>query len=382
MFDRRSLTLGAAWLVATACQLDAQGRHVSADSLLRVVIARDSVLAHRARVVDSLRRALASAVPNVDVTRGPLRVRTLPELQPRVRHALDSVAALIDRRGGLAIASRVARRVPAIGRDSARAVVGYSHLITIAADTVRRWSGAGRRRVRYDADLRELTAALAELVEEIAVEGVDSTLSAWLMVGRVPVAPSAREAGDTYTEFATTESAALRRCRGGDDASCLDVLGIDSAGQSRLARWYGPGDYRALLGGVAPPNTDSAAVVSWLRCREDRDHDACRAAAHALPNDRVPFPLSATARFMFLREVLDAGGAGAYDRLLASSGTLSVRFAAASGEPLERTVRRWVTRVEGARPDRMRISPALALASLGWAGAFLAITFTRRDPWT
>lgn len=384
MSDTRTLI---AWvgvcLLTLSTQLDAQAQRTPADSLLRSVIARDSVLAERARIVDSLRHALVRPALSVEIARGPLRVRTRPELEARVRVAADSVATLIERRGGSAIPTRVAARVPAIGRDSSPAILGYSHAITIAPDTTRRWSSIPNRRIPYRANADELESALARLVEEIAVRGIDSTLAAWLMVGRVPLAPPGnREASDVYTEFATTESAAIRRCRAWNVESCLDILGVDSVGQSRIVRWYAPSDYRGLMGIVAPPREDSAAVVAWLRCRDDHDEAACRSAARAVPNERVPYPLSAAARFMFLREVLDAGGTGAYDRLLTSTGTLSERFATASREPLETTVRRWVSRVEAARPERMRVSPGLALASLGWAGVLLAFTFTRRHPWS
>jgi hypothetical protein len=379
MFDHRTLASLAACVIAAA-PLGAQTRP-SQDSLLRRVLARDSLLAIQVRVVDSVRRSVARPVPSVDVIGGPLHVRTQPELKARVAKAVDSVAGAVERRGGTAIARRLAARVPSISRDSTPAAFGVTRTIVLAPDTVRRWS-VTRHRLGDDASVAELTTALTRVVEEIAFEGVDSTLSAWVMMGRVPLGPAtADELSDAYIALATTESAALRRCRSGDDPACVDALGIDSVAGGRLSRWYAPTDYRSLLRSVAPPREDSASIAAWLRCRERREEAACRIAATALPEDRVPLPLNSSARLLVLREVLDAGGPGAFDRLVTTSGTLKTRFEAASGEPIERTIRRWLGRVERSRPERTRVSPQLALASLGWSGVLLALTLTRRHSW-
>jgi hypothetical protein len=92
-------------------------------------------------------------------------------------------------------------------------------------------------------------------------------------------------------------------------------------------------------------------------------------------------PLPASVRQAFLREVLDAGGAGAYDRLLAGTGTLRSRLTVAAGEPLDATVARWLQRVERSRPERMRPPAGLILASLGWSAAFVALALIRRTSW-
>ena len=384
MSEMRTLTLIATFVLLARSDLPGQASSERTDSLLREVLVRDSTLVLRARVVDSLRRAVARPVPPVDVVHGPLRVRTLAELEARVSDAVDSLAKLVERRGGSVIPSRVGRRVASVARDSQPAMFGHDHFIAITPDTARRsWTTAGRHRIPLRASSGAIMSVLTSMVEQVAFEGADSTLSAWVMVGRLPLAPaSGREASDAHVDLATTESLALRRCRAGDDLACLDALGIDSVPGSRLSRWYAPSDYHSLLRTVAPPREDSAAIVAWLRCRNERDDTACRTAAQAVPDDRLPPPLSATARFMVLREVLDAGGTGAYDRLLSVSGSLRTRLAAASGEPVEKTVRRWLARVERSRPQEMPVSAGLVAASVGWAGALLALTLTRRSPWT
>ena len=373
-----------AFVAATFCvaaTAGAQGRAEVSDSLLRRIHDLDSVMIARSRAVDSIRHSLVRSLPPVDVHRGALWVRTDSALAPRVRLAVDSVAALVERRGGTVLASRIASHVLVAIRDSVRSPFGMRPAVTLLADTTRRWT-VGRVQTPANPSTQQLAAGLTVLVEQLAMQGTDSSLAAWVMVGRAPLsAPTASESAEHYIELATTESAAIRRCRAHDFASCADALGIDSLPGSRLERWYAPQDYRSLLETVAPGREDSAAVVAWMRCRDDRDEIACRAAATALPNDRIPLPLSALARYALVREVLDAGGPGAYDRLLTATGTTRARLAAASGEPLDSTVARWLARVERSRPDRMHVPTALIVASLGWTAAFLSLALIRRTSW-
>jgi hypothetical protein len=317
----------------------------------------------------------------VNVRRGNLSVLTDSALAPRVHLAVDSIFTLIERHGGPMLAARVRSHVLMVMPDSVPSPFGVRRIVTLFADTTRRWSD-GRGQAPANATAEQLAGGLTTLVEQMAMQGVDSALTAWVMVGRAPLrGATPAEHADEYVDLATSESAAARRCRVRDVASCLDALGVDSLPGRRLERWYAAEDYRAMLRVVAPPREDSAAVVAWMRCRDERAETACRAAAVALPNDRVPMPLSASARYAFLREVLDAGGSGAYDRLLTSTGTLRSRLTIAAGEPLDATVARWLTRVDQARPDRMRLPVGLVVASLGWTGAFLALALIRRTSW-
>ena len=303
-------------------------------------------------------------------------------MEPRVREAVDSVSGLIERRGGPALAPRVATHTPMVVPDSTRAMFGMLRVIAFVPDTGRRSASIARRPIPATATASQIADGLASMVEQFALQGADSALAAWVMLGRVPLRPaSAAEAADMYFELATIASAALRRCRTEDSASCLDVLGVDSLPGTRLARWYAPDDYRRLLAIVAPPREDSVAVAAWLQCRENRDETACVAAANAIPDSRIPPPLSATARVMFLREVLEAGGPAAYGRLMSASGSVRGRLEYASGQPLDTIVRRWRARIEHARPDRMRLQPGLVLASLGWTGLLLGLTLARRGTW-
>ena len=379
---RLVVALMAAALTFDAASLRGQTSTPAIDSLLRRVHTLDSSLIVRSRALDSVRRSLIRAVPPVDVRRGAMQVRTTADLEPRVRTAVDSVAVLIERRGGASLAARVATHVPLVARDSTRSIFGAVPVLSFASDTSGRWPSTTHRPIPASATSAEVADALAGMVEQFALQGVDSAFGAWIMVGRVPLRPARpSEGADAYIEIMTAESAALRRCQSGDKESCLDVLGVDSLPGARLARWYAPQDYRTLLRAVAPAREDSAAVAAWVRCREDRDEPACVVAATSLANDRVPTPLSATARVTFLREVLEAGGANAYERLVTTDGSVRTRLTEAAGMPLDTVVGRWRARISESRPERMRLRPGLVVASLGWTGALLGLALIRRGPW-
>ncbi|HUQ79794.1 MAG TPA: hypothetical protein VM076_01580, partial [Gemmatimonadaceae bacterium] len=148
MFDARSAvaTLASvAILTVHAIELSAQAPSARVDSLLREVVTADSSLVARSRIVDSVRRSVVRPVPAVDVHRGALHVRTVAELESRVRVAADSVSALIERTGGPALAARVAAQVPTIVRDSTWSVFGMMPTITMASDTTQRWSSVTQR---------------------------------------------------------------------------------------------------------------------------------------------------------------------------------------------------------------------------------------------
>ena len=381
MSERHLVFLIAVAIAAAGTPVLGQNRDGQPDSVLRRIQHLDSVMIARSQRVDSIRRSLVRPIPPVRVQRGTLQVRTDSALGPSVRVAVDSVAALIEHRGGTMLGARVAGHVLLVIPDSVRSAFWTRPVVTLLADTTRRWT-VGRAQTAADPTPEQVAAGVTTLVEQIAMQGADSALSAGVMVGRAPLRDATpTEAADEYVQMVTAQAAVVRRCRSLDVVSCLDALGVDSLPGTRLDRWYAPDDYRSALRVAAPPREDSAAVDAWIRCRDDGDQASCRAAATALPNDRVPMPLPASVRQAFLREVLDAGGAGAYDRLLAGTGTLRSRLTVAAGEPLDATVARWLQRVERSRPERMRPPAGLILASLGWSAAFVALALVRRTSW-
>ena len=370
--------IASVFTLVSAARLAAQGP-MNEDSALARIRVLDSVVAVRKHTVDSVRRSLVRPVPTASVSSGPLSVRTTPDLEPRVRAAVDLASKVVTDAGSLPLAERVAGHVPVVVRDSTPAAFGFVPVISVAPDTARAWYAAMRVTTSVAATAPQIADRLSMFVEQFALQSVDPSLTAWVMVGRAPLRPtSAEDARDVYLELAANESAVARRCRAGAVAACLDAFGLDSTAGSRLTRWYAPEDYRSLLHRVAPPRDDSAAVAAWLRCREARDQDACTIAANALPDATVPFPLSGAARFMLLRQAFELGGPGAYDRLISPNASVRARVEAAAGKPMDVVVKRWLARIEEARPNPMRIRAGATLASLGWCGLFLAVGITRR----
>ena len=380
-----SLTLVRALCASAICALVLAGRRLEAqsraneDSLLARIHALDSLVASRKHTVDSVRRSLVRPVPPVEITSGAISVRTTPELASRVRAAVALASTVVDSAGSSTLPARVASYVPIVVRDSTPVAMGFVPVISLAPDSARRWYSSLRMNVSIAATPSQIADRLALFIEQYALQGADSSLAAWVMMGRLPLRPTSDEnARDVYVELAANESVAARRCRTGDTAACLDAFGLDSSNGSRLTRWYAAEDYRSLLHRVAPPREDSMAVAAWLRCRDARDQDACVIAANALPDASVPLPFSATARLMLVRQALELGGPGAYDRLVSPNVTMRARMEAAAGKPVDVVVQRWLARVEAARPNPMRVRPGATLASLGWCGLFLAIGITRR----
>src|SRR5688572_30423659 len=104
------LALGVATVLGSP--LSAQRPKTSTDSLLQRIRVLDSAVIVRGRSVDSIRRSLVRPVPPIVLRRGALEVRTMAAMEPRVREAVDSVSGLIERRGGPALAPRVATHTP------------------------------------------------------------------------------------------------------------------------------------------------------------------------------------------------------------------------------------------------------------------------------
>ena len=374
----RALVAVAICALVSASPLESQGP-AKDDSLLARIRALDSVVSVRKHAVDSIRRSLVRAIPTVSVTRGALSVMTTSDLEPRVRAAVALASKVIDDAGSSALPGRISPHRPVIVRDSTPVAMGFVPVISVAPDSARTWYASMRLNASVAASAPQIADRLSTVIEQLALQGVDSAVAAWVMMGRLPLRPLGDEhARYVYVELAANESAAARRCRAGETSACLDAFGLDSSSGSRLSRWYAPEDYRSLLHRVAPPRDDSTAVAAWLRCRDDRDQDACVVAARALPDKSVPFPLSSNARLMLLREAFELGGRGAYDRLVASNPSTRARVEAAAGKPMDVIVKRWLTHVEAARPNPMKIRVGATMASLGWCGLFLAVGITRR----
>ncbi len=380
-----SLALLLAVPVAAGAQHAAEGWR---DSALRVVAHYDSLRSERDAAVRAARLEMRRQHTWVEVKEGAFIVRSDPRLADRVRAAAREASALVDRRGGAPLRRRLATRTPEFGADSGRTRSAF----TSQAWRARTWFRQDSAQVNSPtitvangtpATVEDFRITLVDLAERVALDGADSALVAWLTVPRLPLRDAAAERwSQAYVELVTTASSSVRACRAGLVAGCLTSLGITSAPAARLDAWYDAADYRDVLARVAVRRTDSAAVASAERCRASGDVAACSRAAHAIPPDRVPYPLSSLNRQLFVEEVLRAGGSGAYERMIEAHGPIVDRLAAAANAPLDTVVSRWMARLDAARPSEMAVTPGTVAFTLAWCGVFMGIAIVRRGSWS
>jgi hypothetical protein len=381
MSERFPALLLAALVAAGSGAIGAQGRTVfDRDSAEAEIRRLDRAFATNDSAYRIAWRAYHGGIQWVTVRAGGLTVRTIPALGERTRLAALEAISLVEARGGDSLRSRLAKRLPTIGTDSAAAVLGTEWRVWVAGDTgrgsirVARFASAGRARVPV------LARHLVNVMENLALDGADSTLSSWLMLGRLPLRERAPgEWSDTYVQLATTQSAALDRCQRGDMEACLSALGLGRAEATPLDAWYGPEDYRAVVGVARVPWDDTSTTTLAERCRKRNDGKACSRVVRAIPPALLPLPLSAEARQLFVDEVFRAGGPAAYGRLMSSTGPLRERLQIAAGRPIEDVARQWLDRVRIARPETTRMAPGVLVVVIGWCTLFTGLAAMRRS---
>lgn len=380
MSDLRLLVLSACLTMgASASPLVAQHGSTTVDSARRELQRLDSLYAVRRTEYTRAESASAAGRRLELVESGSLRIRVAEPLLDRVREAAAIAMPAVEARGGDALRQRIARHLPSVTLVEDARLLGAEWYVRVTADT-------GRSRVpsrRFASAGRVGTAAIAEqlalLVEAYAMDDADSVLLGWMMGVSLPLRERpARAWSEAYVELMTVESLALRRCQAGNADGCLAALGVLPDDASAFQGWYAPEDYRSLVRLVRYDAKDTAAATRMRRCREQGDGEACIALMAQLPRERIAPPLSREARHLFVEEVLRAGGEGAYARLMDARGSMPHRLRAAAGVPLEQVADRWRARVIAARPRESRVSPVLALATLGWCGLLTLAAFTRR----
>jgi hypothetical protein len=141
------------------------------------------------------------------------------------------------------------------------------------------------------------------------LDQADSALSAWLIVPVVPTSDLFDQESLAY-QWATAGGLASRACRARTQSSCLEALGIDGA----VSKEFTPQIRSAIL----------AAAI-------------------------------------------DAGGAGAWTRLMRAAGLpLSERLRAAAGRDVETVVAEWTGRLREARREAGLDHPTRWLAGMAW----------------
>jgi len=143
------------------------------------------------------------------------------------------------------------------------------------------------------------------------VLGTESGLSAWRIVNdfQPPRAWYAR----VYREIATMPAQVARSCLAKDSAACWALLNLE-VGPSPLRVWYTPAERQALVVRRAY-YVERAGGDLLLRCTDQGSTEACDELIDRMP-PRFREPSSNRARTVMLSVALQAGGVGAWARLL------------------------------------------------------------------
>jgi hypothetical protein len=218
----------------------------------------------------------------------------------------------------------------------------------------------------------EVEDYLVNLASVTAVVFADTSLARWAG-RRVPGWP-ATESGwrDVSIWLASAQSEAARRCAAARVDACASALELDPA-PDRLAAWYAPGDYPALVEHwIGWGRTDSLKRADATRCARTRDAELC---AKVVPSVTIGDLLPASARYSLFSLALEAGGPKALERLAASRGSIRVQLAATAGVPVDSLLALWQARVMASRPSHLVAVPALA--TLGWTLLFAVASLRR-----
>ena len=215
-------------------------------------------------------------------------------------------------------------------------------------------------------------APLARALITIADLGpLDPALRDWLGGVVVPRFDSGPGHAEVYIQLVTAPSQAAQRCYRGDRAACRDALSLSDM-TDPATRWYGPDERRAL----AALEFDSPFAGARRReqaahaCEQGSD-SICLELLRALPPGRLPPPLDYQARLTLLETAVRVGGAGTFQRFLATpAGPMGSRLAAAARVSEDSLIERWRNDVLAARPTPVPLPVLGAWVALGWIVVF------------
>lgn len=209
-------------------------------------------------------------------------------------------------------------------------------------------------------------------------EGVRNAISAALDEDRTPPitvwaqssvrAPAKSRPAMIFREMVLSPARANRACLEGDARACWSALGLD-VDDTPLDEWYTPEERRALAAARGTVRRD--ALTLRFACVDGHDTASCDAFLKRWGMVTPIQTMSPRGAMVWL--ALQAGGAGAWDRLRAA-GSLSpgdaLRLASGqSTDELASLWRRWM--IEGAPARRAALDPYF-LVTLLWIAVFAA----------
>lgn len=177
-----------------------------------------------------------------------------------------------------------------------------------------------------------------------------------------------------YRGLATQPARAASLCFGGDLDACLMALGLEE--DATWKELYTLEEIQMVVRGV-PLSTQVQQDARWS-CLSEQKYDACVALVAERPG--VSIPLKSPVRISLLLTALDAGGDGAFSRLISGDDrSISERLEHASGMGIHELVSAWRARVMESRPDVTAGLPLTVIVSLLWIAlmSFFSLRSTR-----
>ena len=374
--------------VFAPCLLAAQGAPsrgtpnaaaIDQSAALAQVYRVDSLVVARKAELQNVRAALRDPERWVDVTGGFFHIRVPSQLEAAGRAGVASATASFGATLSADLREQLKARIPVFVLDSTKRRWMTVRRLWMRPDTGLTAAAQTAQLSMFDGIADAISGQLVVLTEELAARAIDSIVTRWLRSPRVALGARAEKIWEqAAVELASTSSRSLRACVAGDREACLTSLGLPLQGDASFADWYAPEDYPSIMTLAAIPRSDTVGFAAHARCRRSAEPAACDTAVAHLKSERVPLPLSATTRALFLGEVLRAGGEEAFARLRSAPGSLRERMAIAAGGSLNAAVDSWLARVTAARPSTMAVSTATFLLSLAWSVALASLAISRR----
>lgn len=313
-----------------------------------------------ADLTDSLAHVVAPPVLDT-VSAGALRVIVNPSPLP-VQEAAEGAWRILDSAFGTAAARMRDRPV---------------RLVAIEPDSVARTSPAYRgQQVSWDTPAEELRSVVL-IGADLPQPG--PPLREWVSA---PVATFFRDAAGreaTYLQLVAGPYTIAHECYHGDLHACAIALGLDSA-LTPATDWYRtPAERRAVVLGSEFLYQNGRTQPDLDRCRAG-DDAACIALLGQTPLPNLTRPLDTEARQSVLRVAVGLGGRAAYERALTHPDLApAAALALAAGAPIDRVIAAWRDSVFAARPRPVSVNPVESVAGLLWIVGFagLALRSTR-----
>jgi hypothetical protein len=226
-------------------------------------------------------------------------------------------------------------------------------------------------------NLRELAQGLESTVRYTMLDRLDSPFSRWLVTKNSRLGELVQEYRSAIAEdMVRTPARPNAACLTGDAEACAVALGLRGSPDT-LVEWYLPDTWPRLAGLIDGGQSAQDALMR-KRCMETRDLAACHAV---LIPDRVRSPVNSYGRLYLVGLALDAGGEGAFDRLVADTGAaLEQRLADAAGMSADSLLTKWSTAVRSAFPGSPLPSRGEFMVTLAWSISVLTLA-TRGSRW-